>query len=40
MTEPVPPPRGVRVMSIVRWVLVALSALAAVWSWTSYVRGQ
>ena len=40
MTEPVLLPRGVRVMSIVRWVLVALSALAAVWSWTSYVRGQ
>ena len=51
MSEPIEPqeaeekpapavPRGVRVMGIVRWVLVALSALAAVWSWTSYVRGQ
>lgn len=37
---PPAPPRGVRVMGIVRWVLVVLSALAAVWSWTSYVRGE
>lgn len=30
------PPRGVRTMSIVRWILVALTALVAVWSILSY----
>ena len=34
------PPRGVRVMALVRWGLVALSAAAAAWAWSSYVIGH
>lgn len=37
---PEPPPRGVRTMGTVRWVLVAVSIAAALWSWSSYLRGQ
>jgi Cu(I)/Ag(I) efflux system membrane fusion protein len=34
------PPRGVKGMAVVRWALVALSAAAATWTWSSYVSGQ
>jgi membrane fusion protein, copper/silver efflux system len=34
------PPRGARVMAAVRWGLVALSAAAAVWAWSSYANGR
>ena len=37
---PEPPPPGVRTMGTVRWVLVAVSIVAALWSWSSYLRGQ
>lgn len=37
---PEPPPRGVKAMAIVRWALVILAAVAAAWTWGSYVRGE
>lgn len=37
---PEPPPRGVKGMAILRWALVAVSALAAMWTWSAYVSGQ
>jgi Cu(I)/Ag(I) efflux system membrane fusion protein len=35
-----PPPRGARAAAIVRWVLVALSALVALSMWLSYAKAQ
>ncbi len=35
-----PPPRGVRVMAVVRWAILALTALVAVGMWISFARGQ
>jgi membrane fusion protein, copper/silver efflux system len=37
---PEPPPPGVKGMAMVRWLLVSLAVVAAVWTWTTYVRGQ
>lgn len=37
---PEPPPRGVRTMAAVRWGIIVLSAVAAIWAWSSYARGQ
>ena len=38
--EPQQPPRGVRTMSAVRWVLVALTAVIATGSILSYCGGK
>ncbi|MBI3203484.1 MAG: efflux RND transporter periplasmic adaptor subunit [Myxococcales bacterium] len=38
--DPEPIPKGVRAMSIVRWVLIALTALAALGSWWSFARAD
>ncbi len=37
---PEPPPPGVKLMAAVRWGLVAMAIIAAIWTWASYVRGQ
>lgn len=37
---PEPPPRGVKAMGVVRWLLVGLAATAAVWAWAPYVYGE
>jgi membrane fusion protein, copper/silver efflux system len=37
---PEPPPRGVRVMAIVRWVILVLAVLAAAGAWRAYVGGE
>ena len=37
---PEPPPRGVKAMAIFRWLLVVLAAVAAIGTWTAYVRDQ
>jgi uncharacterized paraquat-inducible protein A len=36
--EPEKPPRGVRTMAIVRWVILALAVLAAAGAWWSFAR--
>lgn len=40
MEEQEKAPRGVKTMAIVRWGLVILSAVIALWSWSPYVLGQ
>jgi Cu(I)/Ag(I) efflux system membrane fusion protein len=35
-----PPPRGVKAMAAVRWALLAVTALFALFAWTSYARAQ
>jgi Cu(I)/Ag(I) efflux system membrane fusion protein len=35
-----PPPRGVKVMAAVRWVIVVVAALLAAFMWLSYARTQ
>jgi len=40
MEEQEKAPRGVKAMAIVRWALVVLSAVVALWSWSPYVLGQ
>lgn len=39
-SEAEPVPKGVRTMAIVRWVLIALTALAAAGSWWSFARAD
>ncbi len=34
---PEPPPPGVKTMALVRWALVVVAMIAAVWSWATYV---
>jgi Cu(I)/Ag(I) efflux system membrane fusion protein len=37
---PEPPPPGVKAMAILRWILVVLALVAAIWTWTAFVLGQ
>src|SRR4051794_15706158 len=35
-----PPPPGVRVMGLVRWALLGLAAVVAIFAWWSYARAE
>lgn len=39
-SAPEPPPPGVRVMAVVRWIILAMTALVALSSWYGYARAD